>query len=62
MLIDTLVSTPYTPEEQKTPDQTSLLSCLLLVKDNIISITGGCLTKATIISSSESAGLLNLVM
>lgn len=62
MLIDTLVSTPYTAVEQETPDQTRLLSSALLIKDNIISITGGCLTKATIISSSESADLLNLVM
>lgn len=40
MIIDTLVSTPYTAAEQETPDQTSLLSSPLLIKDNIIPITG----------------------
>lgn len=41
MLIDTLVSTPYTAAEQETPHQTSLLFSPLLIKGNTVSITGG---------------------
>jgi len=52
----------YSSRTRNSRSDVCLQSSPSLIKDNIISTTGDCLAKATIIFSGESAGLLNLVM
>lgn len=52
----------YSSRTRKSRSDVCLQFSPLLIKNNKISTTGDCLGKVTIIFSSESAGLLNLVM